>query len=226
MDELSVFVDESGDFGFNNKSSKYYIISMVFHEQNNNIQPKINKIDKELLLLCNNDEHVVHTEPLISRRKKYYDLTLQQRRKILQKLYFFTIKCNIKYKQFYFLKKSIKDNFDLKLKIIKEITSFFKEYYKDFSSYSKLILYYDNGQKELSNILNSVLAAVFQRHETRLAYQKDYRLSQVADMLCTFRILEERAKTNTFTHSELLIFGSRRELLKNYIKPLKKLEWK
>ena len=81
-------------------------------------------------------------------------------------------------------------------------------------------------QKELSNILNSVLAAVFQGHETRLAYQKDYRLSQVADMLCTFRILEERAKTNTFTHSELLIFGSRRELLKNYIKPLKKLEWK
>ena len=226
MNELSIFVDESGDFGINDKTSQYYIISMVFHEQDKNIQPAINRINKELSLISGNAEHVVHTEPLISRRKKYYDFTLQQRRNILQKLYLFAIKCNIKYKQFYFLKKDIKNSFDLKLKIFKEITSFFKERYRSFSSYSKLILYYDNGQKELSNILNSVLAAIFQGHETRLAYQKDYRLSQVADMLCTFRILEERAKTNAFTHSELLIFGSRRELLKNYIKPLKKLEWK
>ena len=226
MRELSIFVDESGDFGINNKASKYYVISMVFHNQNNNIKDNINHLNQELLYLDYSYTHAIHTDPLIVRRNEYENFTIQQRRKILQKLYFFTIKCNIRYKQFYFLKKDIKNTFDLKLKIIKEITFFFKEHYKEFSSYSKLILYYDNGQKELSNILNSVLAAVFQGHETRLAYQKDYRLSQVADMLCTFRILEERAKTNTFTHSELLIFGSRRELLKNYIKPLKKLEWK
>ena len=226
MNELSIFVDESGDFGINSKASQYYIISMVFHKQNNKIEQELISLDTNLMQINLNNIRPIHTEHLISRRDEYSDLTPQQRRKILQKLYFFTIKCNIRYKQFYFLKKDIKNTFDLKLKIIKEITFFFKEHYKEFSSYSKLILYYDNGQKELSNILNSVLAAVFQGHETRLAYQKDYRLSQVADMLCTFRILEERAKTNTFTHSEMLIFGSRRELLKNYIKPLKKLEWK
>lgn len=226
MNELSIFVDESGDFGINSKASKYYVVSMVFHNQNYNIKERIEQLNQELHYLGYTSDHAIHTEPLIVRRNEYENLTIQQRRKILQKLYFFTIKCNIKYKQFYFLKKDIKDTFDLKLKIIKEITTFFKKHYNEFSTYSKLILYYDNGQKELSNILNSVLAAVFQDHETRLAYQKDYRLSQVADMICTFRILEERAKTNTFTHSELLIFGSRRELLKNYIKPLKKFEWK
>ena len=199
---------------------------MVFHEQKEDINNNINKLNKELLLIGYDNKHAVHTEPLITRRQEYYYLTLQQRRKIFQKLYFFAVKCNIKYKQFYFLKKDIKNAFDLRLRIIKEITVFFKDNYEIFSSYTKLILYYDNGQKEVSNILNSVLAAVFNGHETRLAYQKDYRLSQVADMFCTLRILEERSKIGVLTKSELLIFGSRRELLKNYIKPLKKLEWK
>ena len=37
MKELSIFVDESGDFGEYNYQSPYYIISMVFHNQNINI---------------------------------------------------------------------------------------------------------------------------------------------------------------------------------------------
>ena len=147
MNELSIFVDESGDFGINSKASEYYVVSMVFHNQNHNIEQRIEQLNQELRYLGYTSDHAIHTEPLIVRRNEYENLTVQQRRKILQKLYFFTIKSNIKYKQFYFLKKDIKDTFDLKLKIIKEITSFFKEHYIEFSSYSKLILYYDNGQK-------------------------------------------------------------------------------
>ena len=33
MRELSIFVDESGDFGEYEKHSPYYIVSMVFHDQ-------------------------------------------------------------------------------------------------------------------------------------------------------------------------------------------------
>ncbi|MDO4960829.1 MAG: hypothetical protein Q4E57_03090 [Eubacteriales bacterium] len=35
MKELSVFVDESGDFGEYDYRAPYYIISMVFHDQGN-----------------------------------------------------------------------------------------------------------------------------------------------------------------------------------------------
>jgi xylan 1,4-beta-xylosidase len=37
MKELSVFVDESGDFGEYNYHSPYYIITMVFHNQENEL---------------------------------------------------------------------------------------------------------------------------------------------------------------------------------------------
>lgn len=33
MREISVFVDESGDFGEYEKHSPYYIVTMVFHDQ-------------------------------------------------------------------------------------------------------------------------------------------------------------------------------------------------
>lgn len=65
MKELSIFVDESGDFGaYNSKYAPQYIFSMVFHEQNNNLEDCIKHYEKEMLKLGFNN-HVVHTFPLI-----------------------------------------------------------------------------------------------------------------------------------------------------------------
>ena len=225
MKNISVFVDESGDFGMNKKSSPYYIITMVFHDQNFDIQDKIARLENELSNLGYKD-HVVHTEPLIMRRGEYGYLSPLERKAIFQKIYHFAIRCKIKYKQFYFDKKEFKDVFELRARIAKEISLFLKSKYQEISSYDKVILYYDNGQNEINNILNTVLATELSIHEVRLAYQKDYRLSQVADMICTLRLLENRANSNLLTRSELLVFGSRKTLIKDFIKPIKKYEWK
>ena len=42
---LSVFIDESGDTGFEFGASKYYVVSLVFHEQNNDINNAVKKSD-------------------------------------------------------------------------------------------------------------------------------------------------------------------------------------
>lgn len=47
MKELSVFIDESGDFGEYDDQSPYYIITMVFHDQSIHIDEEINKLDQE-----------------------------------------------------------------------------------------------------------------------------------------------------------------------------------
>ncbi len=41
MKELNIFIDESGDFGEYATHSPFYIITMVFHEQNEDILPAI-----------------------------------------------------------------------------------------------------------------------------------------------------------------------------------------
>ena len=45
MRELSIFIDESGDFGAYAPHSPYYIISLVFHDQDEDIQPAIDKLE-------------------------------------------------------------------------------------------------------------------------------------------------------------------------------------
>ena len=45
LKELSVFIDESGDFGDYSYHSPYYIITMVFHRQDVDIQEIIRSID-------------------------------------------------------------------------------------------------------------------------------------------------------------------------------------
>lgn len=215
---LSVFVDESGDFGISENSSLYYVITMVFHDQ-------ISRLEKELSNLGYKD-HVVHSEPLIMRRGEYGYLSPLERKAIFQKIYHFAIRCNIRYKQFYFEKREVKDAFELRARIAKSISLFIRQKYDVISKFEKVILYYDNGQKEINNILNTVFATELSAHETRLAYQKDYRLSQGTDMICTLKLLEDRANNNSLSRSEEFVFGSRRVLIKDFIKPIKKLEWK
>lgn len=64
MKELSIFVDESGDFGLNDEHSPYYIVTMVFHNQAVDLSKKISRLDKTLENL-DYKEYAVHTEPLI-----------------------------------------------------------------------------------------------------------------------------------------------------------------
>lgn len=51
MKELSIFIDESGDFGSYEPHSPFYIITMVFHEQKHPIVEAIEKLDQELSYL-------------------------------------------------------------------------------------------------------------------------------------------------------------------------------
>ena len=41
MDTLSVFVDESGRFQYPDDGSRFYILSMVFHDQSIDISPLV-----------------------------------------------------------------------------------------------------------------------------------------------------------------------------------------
>ena len=67
MKELSVFVDESGDFGEYEKHAPYYIITMVLHDQSVDISEQIWKLNETLKNMGYGNEQAIHTEPLISK---------------------------------------------------------------------------------------------------------------------------------------------------------------
>lgn len=53
----------------------------------------------------------------------------------------------------------------------------------------------------------------------------DYKLFQVADLICTMELIKLKIENNAMSNSEKLFFGNIRDLKKNYLKPLEKKKW-
>ena len=45
MKELSVFIDESGDFGEVKENPAYYLVTLVFHDQRCNIENQVKNLE-------------------------------------------------------------------------------------------------------------------------------------------------------------------------------------
>ena len=87
-----------------------------------------------------------------------------------------------------------------------------------FENFNKIIVYYDNGQQELSKIITSVFSILFRKVEFRKVHPSDYKLFQVADLICTWELLALKADVSGFTESEKAFFDSPSKFFKNRYK--------
>ena len=225
MKELSIFVDESGDFGKYEKHAPYYIVTMVFHDQAIDISTNLVTLNNTLKQMGYGDDQAIHTEPLIRREKPYQYFQLNERRAIFSKLYYFTLNCDVKYKSFIFRKIEFENIFKLEARMARDLSQFIQENLLYFQGYEKVILYYDNGQHELSRILNTVLATQLTNCEVRKVLPSDYRLFQVADLICTLELLKVKMENGQLSNSEERLFHSKRDLKKDFLKGIRKKEF-
>lgn len=225
MCNLSIFVDESGDFGKYASHSPYYIVTMVFHDQSKDISQDVQNLNSAIQSLGYSSDFVIHTAPLIRKEEVFISVSPNERRALFTKLFFFVLKSNIRYKTFTFEKKQFTDPFKLEGKMAKEISTFIRSNLDYFTKFKEVILYYDNGQHELNRILNTVLSTELSHYDFHRALPKDYKLFQAADLICTLTLLSIKIEHTELTHSEQLIFHNKRELRKHFIKPLKAKEF-
>lgn len=78
---LSVFIDESGDFGPYEPHSPYYIVSLTTHNQAIDISNNIKTFDSHLLNLGYKD-HAIHIGPLIRRESVYSNDLVEDRKRL------------------------------------------------------------------------------------------------------------------------------------------------
>ena len=224
MEELSVFIDESGDFGAYDHRSPYYIITMLFHDQIVNIEPEIEKLDRELEYLGLSNL-CIHTGPIIRREEVYQNMSVKERRHIFNKMVAFIRQIDIRYKTFTIEKKHVEDVVEATGKLSKIIGDFIRNHYEEILAYDVVKIYYDNGQVEVSKILSSVFHALLPNPVFRKAMPYDYKLFQAADLICSLELVKRKMEDHLYSKSEMAFFGSERDLKKNYLKPLSKKEW-
>ena len=86
---LSIFIDESGDFGQYNPASPNYYVAMVLHNQEIDISKNIKALEKQISN-WGYPEHTIHTGPLIRRESVYKNDLREQRKALFNALYHFT----------------------------------------------------------------------------------------------------------------------------------------
>lgn len=215
---LSVFIDESGDFGPYESHAPYYFVAMVFHDQSIDISGSISAFETHLTHL-GYPHHAVHTGPLIRRESVYENDLVEHRKQLYGALFHFTRKLDIHYAYAMVKKAECQDVIALTARLSKELAAILRDHAAFLNSYDHIIVYYDNGQIELTKILTSVFNTLYTHVEFRKVRPVDYKLFQVADLICTTELLEEK---DAFTRSELDFFSSKRDFRKNFLKPIRK----
>lgn len=221
MRELSIFIDESGDFGKDTKSP-FYIVTMVFHDQDLDIHTQIQALNEQLQNTLHGI-HPIHVGPLIRRESFYYNDPIEERQHIFQMLFHTVRRLPIRYATVEVMRNSLSNNKRFEEVLGSEIRNTLLENFDYLQSFDKIILYYDNGQRELSKLLFSVFSTLPLTIEFRTIRPNDYLLFQVADFICTMSLIDLKVSRNGLTKSEQAFLGSRRDIKKNYLKYIYKL---
>jgi len=220
MRDLSIFVDESGDFGDYSPHSPYYIVTLVLHDQTVDITKDINRLDR---IFRDSEWPVspIHTGPLIRRERDYKYYSFLERKRIFNTIYNFSRKAEISYHPLIVEKKPSIDEIELIALLTKQLSGFLNSHLSEFSSYDRIVVYYDYGQMQLAKILVSVFNAILNNVNFKKVIPADYKLCQVADMFCTMELLSVKAKRKTLSKSEIAFFSTEKNLRKVYLATIK-----
>ena len=219
---LSVFIDESGDFGEYDYHSPYYYVAMILHDQSVDISEKIKNFEEHLSRI-GYPQHAIHTGPIIRKESFYKNDLMETRKSLFNSLFHFMRGIDIHYICPKINKAECENNEIAYIKkLSKVISDELRKHYDYFSSFDVIINYYDGGQTQLTKILTSVFTVLFPNIEMRKVKPADYKLFQVADLVCTMELTNDKAERNALSKSEQEFFHSARDFRKNLYKYLEK----
>lgn len=221
MSELSIFIDESGDFGAYERHAPYYFITLVFHDQSKDISEPIEHLKRQVVEAGFRREHAIHCAPLVRREEDYRNLEIPERRRLFRRLYDFARVCPVRYKVFVFEKRQFADHDSLLTRMSREVGLFVRDNLAFFQSFDHVIVYYDNGQKEITNLINAVFNVLIEA-EIRKVRPSDYCLFQAADMFCALELARKKMSDGGLSRSEEAFFRGARNLRKNYLKSIER----
>lgn len=225
---MSVFVDESGNFGDPDDPARYCIVTLVFHDQIADISQYVKELNRSNYDLgLDSDSFRFHMGPLIRQEDEYAAMSRPMRGKILDRMMTFVRKVDFKYHCIGVDTKFINTTQQVFDRLMGQLVDFIKEHRELFECIDKVKIYYDAGQKQVSRLLEDVFT---ENLPSPLEFaqgvrQDSYKLLQVADLICTVRLIEVRLQDGgELTKSENRFFGGQRNFQRNILKRIKRKE--
>ena len=207
-DRLNIFIDETGEFGFNRRAARFYGVSLVFHEQKDTIENELSALDKAFAE--NNFHGMIHMGDLINGHGDYRGMSVPERKKLFQILYRFSRKIKIRSHSI-LLEKAFSDSVAT---LEKTLGDCLRELIEDnlayFQKFGQVVVYYDGGQRSLSKVIDAEFGRLA-GYERRPDFDHtEKKLFQIADMLTFLDKLTYKYKARMkLSRSELLFFSMR-----------------
>ncbi|NMM94236.1 DUF3800 domain-containing protein [Bifidobacterium oedipodis] len=220
MKELSIFVDESGDRG---GQAKYYLLSLVFHAQTNDIRNMVQQYEQSLSA-ANLPNVPFHSEPLLNGHKEYEYLSLQQRKKMLSMFASFVRHLPIAYASFSYKRNDFESPERLTVRMKRDLTNLLVDHLDYFQTFDDVKIYYDDGQDIVKKALDQSIGFVLSKEavERRKTSMTDYRLEQVADYLCTLELADLKYQAGEDGNTYNKFFGGSGSFKKNWLKQVRR----
>ena len=220
--DISVFVDESGTFDSDAQSSRYYLICLVLHDQQNPIVDHVAALEDAFATIGIDRDHCVHAGPLVRRELEYAGMNRDERRRIMANMMAFFRRAPFAYRCFAIDKKFVTVEVAIHDFMLQHIVRFLIDHADALNCYDSIKVYYDNGQRQIRDLLKEAFS-IFAAKTVFVSdvHPADYRLFQVADVLCTLELIRRRLKDGgRLTRSEYEFFNGFQNLNRNYFKAI------
>ena len=221
MAELSIFVDESGS---DDLREPYYLLTLVFHNQDASVREAIGLYEQSLIAR-DMPNIPFHATPLMTGHCEYEGLALETRSRLLNAFRVFVRHLPIRYKLFEFRMKEFGSKDDMSRAMRKRFVEFFFDNLSSFQAFDEIKIYYDGGQGSITDALHKAVDLVFFKSAVvyRSATASEYRLSQVADSICTLELAARKYRDHRLTPTYEKFFGGWQKFKKGPYKELLKL---
>ena len=223
---LSIFVDESGILNESEQISRYYVLTLLLHDQDFKIDKLVRELDRSLdsvgiANLC------FHAGPIIRANESFEFMNWDLRRKIFSRMMSFARKVDFRY-HCLTIDKHFTDGLDkMTSKLNEQLTAFVDGQTGVLRGFDDVKIYYDCGQKQITNMLHRFFES---RKDIPVRFAqavepRKYKLFQLADLACTIKLLELKLKTEgRLAPCERRFFGGEKKFIHDILRRMKAKE--
>ncbi|EMZ40458.1 MAG: DUF3800 domain-containing protein [Atopobium minutum] len=219
MQELSIFIDESGSDGL---KDQYYLLTLVFHEQKNDISKSVGLYESSLAKkgLPNIP---FHASPLLNGHDRYTGMEIADRKRLLFAFRVFIRHMPIKYTCIALKTKDHPTTDDISNTMRRQLVDFLFDSLSYFQSFDAVKIYYDNGQQSVAEAVHKAVDYVLAKDAItyRGASPINYRLCQIADYICTMEFTALKYADKTSTSTDEKFFGSWSQFKRGILKEIR-----
>jgi len=218
MRDLSCFADESGD---SSNQSRYYLLTLVFHDQDDDIMAGITRY-KLALRDAGLPDIPFHFSPLLNGHRDFESLDLDTRKQLLVRFFAFVKLAPIRYKTFMYKKTEVPPD-KLMNRMKQDIINYLFQNIEFFQQFDTVKIYYDRGQKLITSNLTAAMNYVLASNvsEFKDISSSQYLLAQAADLLCGFELTAAKFESHSQTVTDEVFFINSGNFKRNYLRKIR-----